>query len=340
MPTHRWLSFPGLVALALVVSAEGCAAGRAARAEDCTCPFAPPVGRAADGTGLSLLTAAERALPVAEIGGRIITLADFQKSIDDQAADLRARYADPDARKALLDQLVRFELLAMAAYRRGYATDPAVSRATKEALVRELLDGDLDPAADARAIPAAELAWYYEEHKAELRRPAEVRASVIVLADRDAAEAVRAEAEGADDAAWRALVDRSSIDPATRERGGDLGWFARPSEGGAVDPAVAEAAFALAEPGAVAPVVAAASGPCVVRLEERRPEVEPAFDEVRDAIALRLARERRARALEAYLVALEAKVDVRLHPENLAHAKVVLKAARPGLSSVDAHVGP
>jgi hypothetical protein len=340
MPRFGWL-LAAAVAVALVAPAgAGCAAGRALRAEDCTCPFAPPAARAADGSGLSLLTAAERALPVAEIGGRIITLADFQKSIDDQAADLRARYADPAAREALLEQLVRFELLAMAAYRRGYATDPAVSRATKEALVRELLDGDLDPEADARGIPAAELAWYYEEHKAELRRPAEVRASVIVLGDRAAAEAVRAEADGADDAAWRALVERSSIDPATRERGGDLGWFARPSDGGAVDAAVAEAAFALGEPGAVAPVVVAASGPCVVRLVERRPEVEPAFDEVRDAIALRLARERRARALEAYLIVLEAKVDVRLHPENLAHAKVVLKAARPGLSSVDARVGP
>ena len=49
---------------------------------------------------------------VARIDGQPITLADLQRRMAQQAPFVQARYSSPERRKELLDNLVRFEILA------------------------------------------------------------------------------------------------------------------------------------------------------------------------------------------------------------------------------------
>jgi parvulin-like peptidyl-prolyl isomerase len=92
----------------------------------------------------------------------------------------------------------------------------------------------------------------------------QVHARVIVLDDQGAAEAVVNQLrEGAD---FETLAQQQSVDVATKDNGGDLGWFPR----GLVAPELEQAAFAL-QPGEVSDPVPLGGRFQVIQVVERDP---------------------------------------------------------------------
>jgi peptidyl-prolyl cis-trans isomerase D len=137
---------------------------------------------------------------------------------------------------------------------------------------------------------------YYEQNKARFGTPEERRARHILVAigeaDADAARA-KAEALKSEIAGGKAFADvarASSDDPASRESGGDLGWFRHED----MVAEVADAAFGLSKPGEVAGPVRSDFGWHLVMLDEVRPAETRPFEEVRDEITRQL-REEQAR---------------------------------------------
>jgi parvulin-like peptidyl-prolyl isomerase len=92
----------------------------------------------------------------------------------------------------------------------------------------------------------------------------QIHARQIVFATQDEATSALAQLQGGADFAQLAL---SSTDAATKDKGGDLGWFAK---GGLADTAFEDAAFAL-QPGQLSDVVQGASGFGVIQVLERDP---------------------------------------------------------------------
>src|SRR5690606_4747154 len=90
------------------------------------------------------LSAEEATTPVAKVGDRVITAGDFADRLAEQSPYLRARYASPERRRELLDNMVRFELLALEAERKGYFERPEVRRAENRVLVEALLREEID----------------------------------------------------------------------------------------------------------------------------------------------------------------------------------------------------
>jgi parvulin-like peptidyl-prolyl isomerase len=80
------------------------------------------------------------------------------------------------------------------------------------------------------------------------------------------------------------LAYEQSDDPTAKRNNGALGWFAKKD----MDPAFADAAFALKNPGDVSEPVLSEFGWHVIRLDGKRPASVKPYDEVRETIMAEL----------------------------------------------------
>lgn len=271
----------------------------------------------------STLSEEEQDQTLALINGQPLTLGEYERRLNTLAPFARARYNTPERKKEFLDQLIQFEVLAQEAQRRGYDKDPSVVLEMKQAMVRKLLEEGLDNAPNAE-VPKDEVKAYYEAHLDDYVRPAQVRASQIVLPDQATAEKVKKdlEAEFAKDPTKKrrffAIKAREvSTDKTTAELGGDMRFFAHPKDGGTVPAELADPVFALEDVGGLAGPIQTPQGWHLLMLTARKQRYERTFEEVERNIANRLAREKHSLGERKFIDDLKAKAKVELHPEHL-----------------------
>jgi peptidyl-prolyl cis-trans isomerase C len=210
---------------------------------------------------------------LARVDDTEITASDLQDVLNKYSHTpfVVARYSTPEKKKELLDALVRYELLAREALRRGYDRDPDVQRVAKKQMVAQFEKREINDKLRPEDLAAAEIEKYYREHQGEFVRPEEVRISQILMRDEAAARKVATEAKANNSAeTFRRLVERESQDHDSKPRGGDLMFFDRKTA--RLPRALVEAAFALNEPGDIAGPIASDKGFHIIRLSERRPE--------------------------------------------------------------------
>jgi peptidyl-prolyl cis-trans isomerase C len=259
-------------------------------------------------------TASSEAVPLAMVGDVVLTTADVERRLADLSPYERARYTSLEHRRELLDNMIRFEVLAQEALRRGFDEHPDVVRTVKELMIQRMMDerlAELDPS----AISTEELRAFYEARAEEFHRPEEVRASVIAVDDEARAQALAEEAKGASPRRFRELVEAHSIDATTRERGGDLRYFTRDTA--ELPAAIVEAAFAAEAGEVVGPVADSSAGRegvfYIVKRTGYRPAVEHSFEDVIPQIRNRLYRKKRANAQADFIEGLRDRtpIDVR-----------------------------
>ena len=107
---------------------------------------------------------------------------------------MRARYTTPEKKKEFLDSLIRFEVLANEAEKRGYDKDPEVQRVMKQQMISKFLQKDFESKLKVEDVPDADVEKYYKEHPAEFNQKDEVRVSEIVVKDKPKADKALAEA--------------------------------------------------------------------------------------------------------------------------------------------------
>jgi peptidyl-prolyl cis-trans isomerase C len=239
---------------------------------------------------------------VAMVGNRPITRAQLQRHIDRLPPVLRQQYASAEARRPLLDALVRNELLLQEARRRGLENDPEYREIVDQQLIALLLRRSGEGQDSTQAIRDDEIERYYREHLAQFSAPEQVRISQIVVPDKALAtrllKQVRALRRN-DAAGFAAIATKHSIDAPSREKGGDAGYLSRDS--GAFSPTVRAAAFLLREPGDVADLVETEHGVHILRLNDRRAAAARPFEQVKDEIRQRLLYQRREKNTEELL---------------------------------------
>lgn len=264
---------------------------------------------------------------VARVDDQVITVADVEERLARLDPFSRMRYASPEQKKRFLENLVRFEVMAKEARRKGYERDPDVQRVVKKHLIDLLLQREIDDKLDPDAITEAEVAKYYQGHIDDFRRPEQVRASQIFVAkDKDKAEGAAGAARAAkNDKAFRDLVEKYSEDEDSKARGGDLTFFDRASV--AFPKAVVEATFALRDVGDVSPVVASDKGFHVLRLTQRRPGFTRPLAEVAGDVRRMILAEARAKKIEALVAEMRTKIKVEVYEAELAKVTIQGPAA-------------
>lgn len=289
--------------------------------------------------------AARRQQVIASGDGVLVTVGQVEDALAQQGPSAQARYRSPEALKALVDGLVRAELMADEAARRGYEQQGPVLQTAKDSAAQALVRAEVEEKITPQAIADADVQAYYEGHASEFHRTEMRRASQIVLESDDEAKRLWVEASKADARAFAELAKQHSKDPLTKPQGGDLGYFAReqaddgPLRDAAqpkVPPAVRKAVFALAEVGDTPsePLVVDAQH-VIVRFTADRPERHISLEDATLSIRAKLWRERRQKALEDLYAQLRAKDKPQVFTDRIYQISFDDMEKRPGGFSPD-----
>jgi peptidyl-prolyl cis-trans isomerase C len=264
---------------------------------------------------------------LAKVDDVTISVGEFQDRINKQSPYVRARYTSLERKKEFLDNLVRFEVLAKEAERRGMAHDPEVVRTMKQVMIQKLLASEFDKM-KPEDVADAECKKYYDGHLDEFNKPEEVRVSSILVKDANVAKKVLADAriKGADNQGFRALVAEYSTDQATKDRGGDLRYFDQKTKD--VPHEIVEAAFKLQNVGDLSQPVKTQGGLAILKLTGRRKAVAHTFEEVKQQVRNRLYRDQRTSSMEEFVKKLRSKSSIKIDEGKL--AKVQVEAMAPG----------
>ena len=313
----RWVLWPRMVCFVctlLAASSDGQAHN--------TPPRAAPAHKATDPAEVE-----RRSLVVATFEGGAVTIGELEDAILDQNPLMQERYQTQDAVRALLDRSVRFALLAAEAKRRGYDKSPPVVLAANQSAVQQLIQHDFDDPITPESIPEDDVKAYYSAHIDEFVRGEGRRASVIIVADQAAADALFAKAESTDLRGFRDLARAQSLDETNKQRGGDLPYFDASGKGfdtpdSTVDPAIAKATFALKEVGETSRPIQVGDRFAIVRYSGVRAARDETLREAADRIRQRLWRDRRQAAIDAHVEQLKQAQHYGVHRELIDAVKL------------------
>lgn len=229
---------------------------------------------------------------VAKIGDVEITVAhvlDIKRQLPEQYQTL----TDDVLFKGIVDQLVQQTFLAQ-----SVETTPAWVATAMENERRTLLSSLMIDQIRAEAVSDEALLALYETRYTSAGREVQFKAShILVDSEAEAKDLVAKLAEGAD---FAELAKEFSTGP-SGPRGGDLGWFGM----GQMVPEFESAVVDL-EIGAVSAPVQTQFGWHVIKKFETRDVMPPAFDTVREELAIELENA----AVNAKLAEIEANFTV------------------------------
>lgn len=253
---------------------------------------------------------------VAKIGNREITIGELQKALERQyGAELLKQMLDREAVRlegtetgiAVSDAEIDRELRRM---QQGYDNEEQFYKSmkgqlgmTKEALREDVSSKLLLEKIATRNIKIsdAEVDTYIAAHPEEFRQEVELNIQQIIVSTKDQANKVLTDLGKGQ--SFATLARDRSLDDATNNSGGDLGWVEDN------DPFVAapvlEAAKKL-KPGETSKPVAVDQGYAVVRLKDRREKPNPDKAFIRDNVRKELALQE-APALKDFVAKLRAK---------------------------------
>lgn len=283
------------------------------------------------------LTPEQAAEVLVKVGETTITVGDFADRLAEKSPYLRARYSSPERRRELLQEMVKFELLAAEASKRGMDKRDDVVRTRKQVMIQQMMKTEFEDKVKLSDITDKEIEEYYNSHPEEFNKPEQVRASHILVKDQAKAKRLLGKITGAErnNKLFREMARENSEDLASRQAAGDLAFFSRPAERREgereVPTSVAEAAFALEKIGDVAPaLVKSDQGFHIVKLTGKRKALSRTLDHARRPIQHKLWRKRREEAIESFVTGLRESAKPETNWDLLKEVKVAPASPLPG----------
>ena len=251
---------------------------------------------------------------------------DYEAELQKLAPDVRPGFANNQRRiSELLTRLLVQKSLAAQPETAALAHTPETAvriRLEGERVLAQLRLEDVEKRAGAefdakrsQMEPRAREVYLAERKKFDV--PEQIQASHILFDakkhTRDEglklAEAARARViAGAD---FNAVAREVSEDPSAASNSGKLGWFGRAE----MDPAFADAAFALKKSGDLSEPVLSSFGWHVIKLEDRKPAVQRSFDEVRELVMAEMRKRYIDERREAAIAAVRDDPNVKINRE-------------------------
>ncbi|MBP6653586.1 MAG: peptidylprolyl isomerase [Propionivibrio sp.] len=204
----------------------------------------------------------------------------------------------PDLKNAVREELIRRELLVQEAKKSGLTKKPDVAAQADAARAAIYIRAYIQDFLAKNPISEAQLRAQYEKIKTQLGAT-EYKARHILVKTEDEAKAI------IDNLGKGAKFDelaKQSIDPGSKDKGGDLSWA---SAGNFVKP-FSDALTALAKGKYTEAPVKSDFGYHVIELEDSRPLNVPAFEELKP----RLQQQAQSEQVNKMVEALRAKAKV------------------------------
>jgi hypothetical protein len=255
---------------------------------------------------------------LATFEGGEITRADYEQVLAQKLPNELVRIAKPGGREGLLESLIRYDLLALEAERRGYGQQLEVKLGAERAASDRLVEATLR--VQPEGVPPEDVSREYTARSREFQRPAMRRATQIRVATEAEAKALATELKGAGRDQFSKAAREKNIDPRTRNQGGELGYFDREGLSDSGNPTgvpieLVNATFALRRVGDVSkPIAQEGSFSVLMFTGEMPPFDKPqaqAEPELREKLAIALTQQ----ALEKFVSELRTKYAPEIHPE-------------------------
>ena len=228
----------------------------------------------------------------------------LSKLIDSELVDQEAEKAGVEVTEADIEEELSYVksgfsseeefLQALSAY--GMTLDSLKADMKSQVQLRKLLEPQV-------SVTDEDIQTYYDENLDSLKEPEQVKASHILVATKEEADAVLAELNGGAD--FAAVAKEKSLDTATAENGGELDFIAK----GEMEEAFETAAFAL-EIGKLSSVVETSSGFHVIKISERKAEYTPTLDEKKDELAEQLKSDKISELSTTWIEEKRAEADI------------------------------
>lgn len=219
---------------------------------------------------------------VAKVNGQEIKRSDVAMAIQNLPAQYQSMPFDA-LFQPVLNRLIEGHLLAGAAEKAKVGDDPEVKRRVTFARDRILQDVYLNREVE-KGLTDAKLRAFYDKQVKEQPPAEEVRARHILVKTEDEAKAALAEiTQGADfgDVAKKRSTDGSAA------QGGDLGYFTADQ----MVPEFSKAAFELKKGEVTRAPVKSQFGFHLIKVEDKRTQKVPSFEESKDELRQALAQE-------------------------------------------------
>jgi parvulin-like peptidyl-prolyl isomerase len=147
-----------------------------------------------------------------------------------------------------------------------------------------------------------EVKKYYENNAARFKQPESVKLRIISVKDEQKARDILAMLKSGDD--FGEIASNMSED-SYRAKGGDVGYMHK----GRMLPEIEDAAFKL-KIGEISDVINAENIWYIIKLEDKKPEHQLSFEEVRDKLEKDLERERIKELNDKWIADLRAKAKI------------------------------
>ena len=198
---------------------------------------------------------ADQAAPVLTVGSATMTAADVSRRLAALPAYQVSRYGTTpeEIKKRFVEEVLVPEMLyGEEALRKKTQDTPALQDKMREAL-RDALDRNLkDELLKKEPVTAEEIKKYYDENKSRFETPKRIRVWRIQVADEATAKDILAKSKGTEGVKnWSDAAREKSLDKATAQRSGDLGFVRADGSTDVprvqVDPAIFTAADKVAD---------------------------------------------------------------------------------------------
>jgi len=246
-------------------------------------------------TALSLTATAYAADP-ATVNGKPIK----QSWVDFIMKDAQARGQKGEGLKnAVLNELIGSELAYQEATKKGFDKKSDIKIAAEIGERKLVVNAFLADYMDKNPVSDADTKAAYEQYKKELGDKEYKAQHILVKTEAEANDVLAQLNKGAE---FAKIAKEKSLDPGSKENGGDLGWF---SPAGMV-PEFGDAVSKLKKGATVAAPVQTQFGWHVIKLNDSRATQVPAYDKAKDG----LKRTLQQRKLEQLMLGLKEKAKI------------------------------
>ena len=209
-----------------------------------------------------------------------------KEKVEDQIEKFKKRFKSKEAFNAALDK-------------EGLTEDQLKATVEKEMIIQSVVAKTVSEPAQMRE---AELKEYYEKNVSKFKQPETMRLRLISTKDEKKARDIFAKLKDGDD--FADLASNMSEDD-YRVKGGDVGYVHR----GRMLPEIEDAASKL-KVGEISEPVKADNRWYIIKLEDKRPEHQMSFEEVKGKLKKELEAERAAELKKKWIEGLKAKAKI------------------------------
>jgi foldase protein PrsA len=256
---------------------------------------------------------------VATVNGQAISKSDFDNKLESSPAAvstlqqmvreiLLQQYAQKNNITVSDAEIAAKEDTIKANFPPGSWADMLKSRGLTEDDVHRLISDQIiiDKAVGANVkISDAQIKAYFDKNHAAFDKPAQVTARHILVADLKTAQKVEADLKSGKDFATEAK--QYSIDPGSKDKGGELG----PIRHGQMVPAFDAAVFSLPV-NVISQPVKSPFGYHIIQVESRDPGQKATLANSRDKIADLLRQQQEAPLIQPFLQDLQTKANIQI----------------------------